>query len=58
MFFFSPLEQFSIHRFISIFIGSFDFSITNSSVLVFFSIGFALLFYNFACSGAKLIPSG
>jgi hypothetical protein len=55
---FSPLEQFSIHRFISIFIGSFDFSITNSSVLVLFSVGFALVFYHFACSGAKLIPSG
>lgn len=58
MFIFSPLEQFSIHRFLSVFLGSLDFSITNSSVLVFFSVGFALLFYHFACSSAKLIPSG
>jgi hypothetical protein len=58
MSFFSPLEQFSINRIIRIFLGSFDFSITNSSILVFISCSVALLFYNFACSNAKLIPSG
>jgi|TARA_B110000977_G_C10971762_1_gene452596 hypothetical protein len=54
---FSPLEQFSINRIIPIFIGNFDFSITNSTVLVFISCSVAFLFYNFAISNAKLIPS-
>jgi len=58
MFSFSPLEQFTIHRFISVFLGPFDFSFTNSSVLVVISISCALLFYHFACAGATLIPSG
>jgi len=58
MFIISPLEQFGIHRFVSIFLGSFDFSITNSSLLVIISVGCAFLFYNFACSNATLIPSG
>ena len=57
MFIFSPLEQFSINRFIPIFIGQLDFSITNSSVLVIISTTVAFLFYNFACSNAKLLPS-
>jgi F0F1-type ATP synthase membrane subunit a len=57
MFIFSPLEQFSINRFIPIFIGNFDFSITNSTVLVIISTTVAFLFYNFACSNAKLLPS-
>jgi len=55
--FFSPLEQFSINRIIPIFLGSFDFSITNSTVLVFISCTVAFLFYNFAISNAKLVPS-
>jgi|TARA_Y100001954_G_C15237225_1_gene326261 F0F1-type ATP synthase membrane subunit a len=55
--FFSPLEQFSINRIIPIFIGYFDFSITNSTVLVFLSCTIAFLFFNFACSNAKLIPN-
>lgn len=55
--FFSPLEQFAINRFIPIFIGNLDFSITNSSILVFLSCSIAFLFYSFACSNAKLIPS-
>ena len=57
MFFFSPLEQFSINKFVPIFIGNFDFSITNSTVLVFLSITFAFLFFNFAVANAKLVPS-
>jgi|TARA_Y100000739_G_C20197425_1_gene279488 hypothetical protein len=57
MFFLSPLEQFSINRFISIGYGGFDFSITNSTVLVFLSCSVAFLFYNFAISNAKLVPS-
>jgi hypothetical protein len=55
---FSPLEQFAINRFIPIFLGPLDFSITNSSILVFLSCSVGLLFYNFACSKAKLVPSG
>ena len=55
--FFSPLEQFSINKFIPIFIGNLDFSITNSTVLVFLSSVTAFLFFNFACANAKLIPS-
>jgi len=55
--FFSPLEQFSINRFIPIFLGNLDFSITNSTVLVIISCSVAFLFYNFAVSKAKLIPS-
>jgi ATP synthase subunit 6 len=53
----SPLEQFSINKIIPIFLGSFDLSITNSSILVFISCSVAFLFYNFACANAKLIPS-
>ena len=57
MSFFSPLEQFSINKIIPIVLGPLDFSITNSSLLVFVSCGVAFLFYNFACANAKLIPS-
>jgi ATP synthase subunit 6 len=57
MFIFSPLEQFSINKFIPIFIGLLDFSITNSTVLVIISVTVACLFYNFAISNAKLVPS-
>jgi hypothetical protein len=55
--FYSPLEQFSINRIIPLFIGSLDFSITNSTVLVFISCSVAFLFYNFAIAKAKLVPS-
>jgi len=57
MFFFSPLEQFTINKFIPIFIGNLDFSITNSTVLTVFSCSVAYFFYNFAVSNAKLVPS-
>jgi F-type H+-transporting ATPase subunit a len=56
MFLLSPLEQFSINKFLPIFIGNFDFSITNSSILVFLVCFFSFLFYNFACANAKLVP--
>jgi hypothetical protein len=55
--FFSPLEQFSINRIVPIFLGSLDFSITNSSILVIISCSLAFLFYNFAIANAKLVPS-
>ena len=54
---FSPLEQFSINKFIPLHIGFFDFSITNSTVLTFIACNLAILFYNFACYKAKLIPT-
>jgi hypothetical protein len=57
MSFFSPLEQFSINKFIPIFIGLLDFSITNSTVLVFLSCLVGYLFYSFAVANAKLVPS-
>jgi len=55
--FFSPLEQFSINKIISLPIGSLDFSITNSSILVFLSCTVALFFYNFAISNARILPT-
>jgi len=57
MFFSSPLEQFSIIKFIPIVLGSFDISITNSSILVIVACSLAFLFYNFAIANAKLVPS-
>ena len=55
--FLSPLEQFSINRLIPIFVGQLDFSITNSTILVFFSCSLAFVYFNFAIANAKLIPS-
>jgi F-type H+-transporting ATPase subunit a len=54
--FFSPLEQFSINKIISLQLGFFDFSITNSTVLTFLACNLAVIFYNFACYKAKLVP--
>ena len=54
--FFSPLEQFSINKLISLNLGPFDFSITNSTVLVFLACNLAIFFYNSACYKAKLVP--
>jgi F-type H+-transporting ATPase subunit a len=54
--FFSPLEQFSINKLISLNLGPFDFSITNSTVLVFLACNLAVFFYNSACYKAKLVP--
>jgi hypothetical protein len=54
---FETLSLFSINKIIPIVLGPLDFSITNSSLLVFVSCGVAFLFYNFACANAKLIPS-
>ena len=53
---FSPLEQFSINKIISLQLGFFDFSITNSTVLTFLAVNLAVIFYNFACYKAKLVP--
>jgi len=54
---FSPLEQFSINKMIPIFLGPFDFSFTNSSLLVVLSCLLAFTFYNFACANARLVPN-
>ena len=53
---FSPLEQFSINKIISLQVGFLDFSITNSTILVFLAVNLAVVFYNFACNEAKLVP--
>ena len=56
--FFSPLEQFTIIKLIPLTIsGGLDFSFTNSSLLAALSTLLAFVFYNFACSNAKLVPS-
>jgi len=57
MFFLSPLEQFSINKIIPINLMFFDFSITNSTILAFIACNLAVIFYNFACYQAKLIPT-
>jgi F-type H+-transporting ATPase subunit a len=53
---FSPLEQFSINKFVPLHLAFLDFSITNSTILVFLACSLAITFYNFACYKAKLIP--
>jgi F-type H+-transporting ATPase subunit a len=53
---FSPLEQFSINKFIPLHLAFLDFSITNSTILVFLACSLAITSYNFACYKAKLIP--
>jgi ATP synthase subunit 6 len=55
--YFSPLEQFSIIKIIPIFLGSFDFSFTNSSLLAILSCTLAFVIYNFACANSKLVPN-
>ena len=54
----SPLEQFKIHSLLSLHVGSFDFSITNSTVYMLASISLfltlcAMVFHK----GGRLIPS-
>ena len=53
---FSPLEQFSINAIIPIRLGFFDFSITNSAILVFLACNLAIFFYNSGAYKAKLVP--
>jgi len=55
--YFSPLEQFSIIKIVPIFLGPFDFSFTNSSLLAIISCSLAFLLYNFAIANAKLVPN-
>jgi len=58
MFLYSPLEQFSINKLLNITIFCFDFSITNSTILVVFSSLFAFFFFTLSCANAKIIPGG
>ena len=53
---FSPLEQFSINKILSINLVFFDFSITNSTILAILASTIAVFVYNSACYKAKLIP--
>jgi len=53
---FSPLEQFSINKIIPLQLAIFDISITNSAILTFLAVNLAVIFYNFACYKAKLVP--
>ena len=57
MMFYSPLEQFTINKIISLNLAIFDFSITNSTVLTFLVCVVAITFYNFSVYKAKLIPT-
>jgi hypothetical protein len=54
---YSPLEQFAINRLVPLCLGGFDFSITNSTILVILSCSLGFLFFNFSLFKAKLIPS-
>ena len=54
---YSPLEQFSVIKMIPLFIGYFDFSFTNSSLLVILSCFLSIIVYTFAVTKAKLIPT-
>ena len=55
---FSPLEQFSILRFIPLGIGPFDISFTNSAFFCFLAIGFFLLLCTITTDqGGKINPS-
>jgi F-type H+-transporting ATPase subunit a len=53
----SPLEQFGITKIIPLFIGNFDFSFTNSSLLCVISCFIAFSFYNLSVTKAKLVPA-
>ena len=53
---FSPLEQFSIMKLFTLFLGPFELSFTNSSLLAFLSFSISLVLLNLACSGARLVP--
>jgi F-type H+-transporting ATPase subunit a len=54
----SPLEQFAIVSLIPFHIGNFYFSFTNSSLFMFLTIGFFLLFCFFVTqNGGRLVPT-
>jgi hypothetical protein len=53
---FSPLEQFSILKIVSLHVGSLDFSFTNSSFLAITASLLAFLFFSFASDKASLLP--
>lgn len=54
----SPLEQFGLFRIISLSIGNFDYSITNSTFYLFLSIGLVLyIYYATTRKGFAFLPS-
>lgn len=53
----SPLSQFEIKKFVDLHIGSFDISITNSSLYMIIATLTAILFFHFATRKKSLIPS-
>jgi ATP synthase subunit 6 len=53
---FSPLEQFSINKILSLNIGFFDISVTNSTILTIFACCLVITFSKFACYKAGLVP--
>lgn len=55
--YFSPLEQFNIYKLISIHIGFFDISITNSTFFLFFVALFTFFFLSCVLGKSLLIPS-
>lgn len=55
---YTPLEQFSIIRFIPLRLGNFDFSFTNSSLYLFLAVSLVfLLFYLVTLDGGNVVPS-
>jgi hypothetical protein len=55
---FSPLEQFSVLLIFPLFVGSFDFSFTNSSLFFFLAVGLtAHLFSITTENGGRLSPT-
>lgn len=54
----SPLEQFGLLRIVPLSLGTFDFSITNSTIYLFLSIGLVLyMFYATTRKGLAYLPS-
>lgn len=55
---FSPLEQFSVLRIFPIFVGSFDFSFTNSSLFFFLAVALVLHLFSMTTeNGGKIFPT-
>ena len=57
LFLFSPLEQFTVYKFISLSFFNNDFSFTNSSLFAFLVFMLLFLLLNSICSNSKLIPT-
>lgn len=53
----SPLEQFTVKRIVDIDLFGYDISITNSTIFMVLASSFIVLYFLFAFSGRRLIPS-